>query len=60
MSNTIKIHYDTEPHDVAFETVSIISELLKPYDLSVSIEDDNLPHDGYIILNIQVKNNRKL
>lgn len=50
----IRIDYDNQPDDAAYMAINAVNELLKDKNISFNIEDDNLPHDGFIILNIKL------
>lgn len=49
---TFKIYHDCQPHDASDTIISVANILLKEYGLKLNIEDDNLPHDGFIIMNV--------
>jgi len=57
MSNVqiFKVSYDDQLEDSGYKAISAANELLKEYGLRLIIEDDNLPHDGFMIYNVTLR-----
>ena len=55
MTETIQVNYDDQMDDAAYHAISAANKLLKGYGLKLSVESDNLPHDGYEILAIKLE-----
>lgn len=41
--------------DAAYTAIHFVNELLKEYKLKILIESDNLPHDGFEVLSLQIQ-----
>lgn len=51
-----QVVYDDQPHDAGFSAITAVNKLLKDLgsNIQFKIEDDNLPHDGYMIFKVKL------
>jgi len=52
---TFTVEHDDQPHDSAFSAITAANKLLKDRGLELIIDEDGDVHDGWIVLEVKLK-----